>query len=189
MPEEITVEKKKSYLKWLTRNYQFKVRESLWILDYLYNHQSMLGKTHFVEKVEETPRGIYLSDRTSPEKDFVFYKKGHSFEDPVQAFHEIRLNWSSDLYLEIDFKEAWQSKEYLSVLEDNPYAPWNEDLSKDLFYEMKEALRYETMLQNEKKLIEKIDEALRLEDKSQFDQLSKQLHALKQLKNEFILKD
>ncbi|MDN6195619.1 MAG: YpiB family protein [Atopostipes suicloacalis] len=189
MKEEISIEKKQSFLKWLTNNYQFKVRESLWILDYLYNHETMLGKSHFVEKVDQTPRGIYLSDIRMDQKDFIFYKKGHSFEDPVQAFHEIRLNWSSHLYLEIDFKGAWQAKEYLAVLEDNPYAPWNDDISEELVREMAETLRYETMIQNEKKILIAIDETLKFENKFEFIKLSKELKSLKKKINEFILEE
>ena len=98
MNEAISIQKKKRFLKWLTRNHKFAVRESLWILDYLYNHERMLEKSHFVEKVKQTPRGIYLSVTGVDQRSFVFYKNGHSFEDPVQAFHEVRLNWSSHLY-------------------------------------------------------------------------------------------
>ena len=36
------------------------------------------------------------------------------------------MNWRKALYLECVFPEAWQTSQYLSVLEDNPFAPWNE---------------------------------------------------------------
>ena len=75
MKEEVSIQKKKHFLKWLTRNHSFPVRESLWILDYLYNHESMLEKSHFVEKVEQTPRGIYLSVDEIKQENFIFYKK------------------------------------------------------------------------------------------------------------------
>lgn len=187
MNQETTNEKKKHFLKWLTRNHTFKVRESLWILDYLYNHETMLEKSHFVEEVDQTPRGIYLSVAGVEKADFIFYKNGRSYKDPVQAFHEVRLNWSSDLYLQVDFEEAWQSKEYLSVLEDNPYAPWNEQVSFEMFLEMKRALRYEGLARRKVVLLEGINESLTLEDRKQFNELSKELEELEKSIKELIL--
>lgn len=189
MEQAVTIQQKKSFLKWLTNNHKFRVRESLWILDYLYNHESMLGKTHFVEEVEQTPRGIYMSVAGVDEADFVFYKNGRSYNDPVQAFHEVRLNWSSELFLEIAFTDAWQSTEYLTVLEDNPHAPWNQAVSADLVNEMKQALQYETLRQAKEDVLQQIDEALQVGDREQFNELSAQFDRIEKLMNECISND
>lgn len=189
MEQEVSIQQKKSFLKWLTRNYNFRVRESLWILDYLYNHDSMLEKTHFIEQVEQTPRGIYMSVVGIDKADFIFYKNGHSYDDPVQAFHEVRLNWSSDLYLEIEFKDAWQSVEYLTVLEDNPNSPWNQAVSDEMIAEMKQALQYETLRQAKEKILQQIDEALQLENREQFNKLSAEFEKIEKLMNEGISND
>lgn len=182
--EKANNQEKKIFLKWLTNNYQFEVREALWILDFLYNHQTILKKSHFVEKVEQTPRGIYISVSDLDKVDFVLYKNGHSYNNPMKAFHEVRLNWSSDLYLEIDFENAWQSKEYLAVLEDNPYAPWNEAITDELIIEMKNALKVESYIQAKKRLVRKIDEALAVEDQENFIELSRKFEQLEEEMND-----
>lgn len=186
MKQEISIKRKKSFLKWLTKNYKFKANESLWILDYLYNHETLLNKCHFVEKVDQTPRGIYMSVVGVDTEAFKFYKNGQVYNDPVQAFHEIRFNWSSDLYLEIEFKEAWHSPNYLSVLLDNPFAPWNEEVSEKMVVSMKQALNYERLEKLKGYLLEKIDESLKNEDKEQFEKLSKQYEELEQSISELI---
>lgn len=186
MKEEISTQEKKVFLKWLTKNHTFPVRESLWILDYLYNHENMLEKSHFVEKVEQTPRGIYLSADEIDHEDFIFYKNGQSYEDPVQAFHEVRLNWSSHLYLEIGFKNAWQSKEYLAVLEDNPYASWNQEVSDDQIVKMAQALNYESLSKAKENLLNQINESLVTKDKKQFNQLSAEFDKVNQSLQELI---
>ena len=180
MKSEVNIQKKKTFLKWLTKNNKFAVRESLWILDYLYTHENMLEKSLFVENVEQTPRGIYMSVAGIDRADFVFYKNGQSYDDPVQAFHEVRLNWSSPLYLEIVFENAWQSKEYLAVLEDNPYAPWNDQISKESIMKMEQALAYESLRNMKEKIIKQINQALIDEDKKEFKQLTFELEKLNQ---------
>ncbi|MDN6161285.1 MAG: YpiB family protein [Atopostipes sp.] len=189
MNNKITNQQKKSFLKWLTKNYRFKVRESLWILDYLYNHDTMLAKSRFVEGVDQTPRGIYMSVSDQEQVDFVLYKNGHSYENPMKAFHEVRLNWSSTLYLEIDFEKSWQSEEYLAVLEDNPYAPWNEQITKESIAEMKKSLRYESLVQQKDSLLKELDQALESGDQKEFNQLSSEVQKLNQLINNLIEKD
>ena len=42
------------------------------------------------------------------------------------------MNWRKALYLECVFPEAWQTSQYLSVLEDNPFAPWNEQVDQEV---------------------------------------------------------
>lgn|SRR5699024_2390440 len=175
MNTSITNEKKKHFLKWFTKNYTLKRRESLWILDYLFNHDIMLEKTHFVEHVEKAPRGIYMSAKNNHEPTFRFYKNGHTFKDAMQAFHEIRLNWSSQLYIEIDFEGAWQSPEYLAILEDNPYSRWNDNIPQDLIEQIDEALTYETLMIARQELLDEIDESLIHGQEETFADLTKTL--------------
>lgn len=189
MNEKISVLKKKKFIKWLTKNYSFKVRESLWILDYLYDYEAILERTHFVEKVHCTPRGIYVSTSNFDKVGFIFYKNGHTYKDPMQSFHEIRLNQNSDLYFEIALENAWQSNEYLSVLEDNPYALWNDSVSDKLIKEMEKILNDVTIVQARKRLLKQIDESLLLKDKKKFEKLSFQFEKIDQLMNKYLLKN
>lgn len=166
---------KKHFLKWITTNFVMKRREALWILDYLFNHNLMLEKTHFVEDVKKTPRGIYMSVVGNDKPDFRFYKNGHAFEDGMQAFHEVRLNWSSPLYIEIDFDDAWQYTEYLTILEDNPYASWNDSISEELMNRVDVALTFETLSLAKVQLMKDIDEALQNNDEEAFLTLTNDL--------------
>lgn len=160
MNSSVSNSEKKHFLKWLTSRYVLKRREALWILEYLFSHNLMLEKTHFVEDVASTPRGIYMSVTGSDKPDFRFYKNGHTFEDGMQAFHEVRLNWSSPLYIEIDIDDAWQYSEYLSILEDNPYASWNDSISDELSEKVDDALTFETLNLAKEQIMKEIDQSL-----------------------------
>jgi uncharacterized protein YpiB (UPF0302 family) len=188
MNTSVTNSEKKYFLKWFTRNYELKRRESLWILDYLYNHDIMLEKTHFVEQAKETSRGIYMTVKGNQKPSFRFYKNGHTFKDAMQAFHEIRLNWSSHLYIEIDFDDAWQSSEYLTVLEDNPNARWNDTIPEELIEEVHEALDYETLLYAREQLLEEIDNTLLEGQEDEFSNLTADLKEIDRQIDQTILK-
>lgn len=138
----------------------------------------MLRKTHFVENVEQTPRGIYISASGEKGEDFYFYKNGHVYEDPIQAFHEVRLNWSSDLYIEIAFERTWESPQYLAVLEDNPYARWNDRIVDEQIDEMKLALTYASLEVVRESLLDKINNLLIVGDKETFERLTKNLEEI-----------
>lgn len=178
MDKLISNAKKKDFLKWFTKNYQLTTRESLWILDFLHGHDRMLEKTHFVENVHHTPRGIYMSAAGTPRGDFQFYKNGHVYPDPIKAFHEVRLNWSSDLYIEVAFEDSWQSPEYLAVLEDNPFALWNDQVPAEIFEEMNLALVYASLETGRESLLKEIDKHLKTGDKESFARLTKDLEAI-----------
>ncbi len=180
MAAEITNTDKKHFLKWFTQHYELKRRESLWILDYLYNHDIMLEKTHFVEHVDQTPRGIYMTVKGNEKPSFRFYKNGHTFKDAMQAFHEIRLNWSASLYIEIDFENAWEQPEYLGVLEDNPYAPWNENVPNDVVDTVDDALNYQTLMIARRQILEQIDLSLINGQEERFNDLANHLIEIEQ---------
>ncbi|MGH2208026.1 YpiB family protein, partial [Enterococcus faecalis] len=80
----------------------------------------------------KTDRGIrVVADGLGKEPSLLFIQ-AQEFTDPEQIFHEIRMNWRKPLYLECVFPEAWQRSQYLSVLEDNRFAPWNEELDHEV---------------------------------------------------------
>lgn len=189
MNSSVSNSEKKHFLKWVTSNFVMKRRESLWILEYLFSHNLMLEKTHFVGDVSKTPRGIYMSVVGNEKPDFRFYKNGHTFEDGMQAFHEVRLNWSSPLYIEIDFDDAWQYPEYLTILEDNPYASWNDSISKALSNSVDNALTYETLVFAREQLLKDIDKALVDRDKESFAILTNDLSEVDYQISESLLAD
>lgn len=189
MRSSVSNSDKKIFLRWFTKNFVLRRREVLWILDYLYNHDIILEKTHFVENVQKAPRGIYTTVKDNKETPFIFYKNGHTFKDPMQAFHEVRLNWSSPIYIELDFENAWQYPEYLAVLEDNPYAKWNETMPSELIVEVEEALNYESLLYAKERIMKEIDESLLNGHKSEFTLLTDELFEINHKISRVILND
>jgi uncharacterized protein YpiB (UPF0302 family) len=174
----IELKEKKRFIKWLLGRYQMKRRESMWILNYLINHDIVLNKTRFVEQVDQTPRGIRIATIGTDTPAFRFYKEGREFEDPEQAFHEVRLNWHTDLYIEVIFQDAWNSAEYLSILEDNPFAKWNDTITDELSMEVDEALERFQLMERKQELLKEIDAALEGEKRESFLSLTKELRKI-----------
>lgn len=182
---QISLEAKKVFLSWFLDRYQLKRRESMWILNYLLNHDIVLNKVHFVEAVEKTPRGMMMSTTEMDSEPFLFYKNGTVFSDPEQAFHEVRLNWQEEMYVELIFLNPWKSAEYLTVLEDNPYYKWNETISVNLIEEVDLALETLSLTERKQNTLHQIDLSLEEEDRERFIQLSNQLKEIEEdLKNE-----
>lgn len=182
---QISLEAKKKFLGWFLDRYQLKRRESMWILNYLLNHDIVLNKVHFVEAVDKTPRGMMMSTTETNNEAFLFYKNGTVFSDPEQAFHEVRLNWQEEMYIELVFLNPWKSAEYLTILEDNPYYKWNETISMQLIEEVELALETLSLTERKQHTLHQIDLSLEKEDRERFIQLSKQLKEIEEdLKNE-----
>jgi uncharacterized protein YpiB (UPF0302 family) len=185
MSIQISLEAKKIFLSWFLDRHQLKRRESMWILNYLLNHDIVLNKVHFVEAAEKTPRGMMMSTTGMGNEPFLFYKNGTVFSDPEQAFHEVRLNWQEEMYIELIFSNPWKSAEYLTVLEDNPYFKWNETISAKLIEEVELALETLSLTERKQNTLHQIDLSLEEEDREKFIQLSNQLKKIEDdLKNE-----
>lgn len=116
-----SLETKKKFISWFISNHSLKRRESLWILNYLLNHEILLKQIHFVEHVEATPKGMLFSTIKPAQESFLFFKEGTKFDNPEVAFHDMRLHWKEDCYVELDFPNAYKSMVSFAVLEKNPY--------------------------------------------------------------------
>lgn len=177
---KVSLEAKKEFLGWFLDRHQLKQREAMWILNYLLNHDIVLNKVHFVETVETTPRGMLMSTIGTDGESFSFYKDGILFNDPEQAFHEVRLNWHEDIYVELIFRDPWKTSQYLAVLEDNPYHKWNDFISVELENEVKHALNTLTLNHKKQQVMQQIDQALETDDRDQFLQLSNELKEIEE---------
>ena len=178
MSPDITLKEKKEFLAWFLDHYQLKRRESMWILNYLLNHEVVLNKVRFVEDAEKTPRGILMSTIGNDQPAFQFYKEGQLFDNPEQAFHEVRLNWNNDLYLELFFENSLLSEEYILVLEDNPYYKWNDTIPEETLKEAEEGLNAFLLNQKKANLLIQIDQSLEKDNRASFILLSKELKQL-----------
>jgi len=174
----VTAKDKKSFIQWFLNHYRLKKRESVWILNYLVNHNNLLENVHFVRDVKYCPRGIMMTSHCSEEVAFRFYKNHLVTTDAEKSFHEIRLNQNEPLYLQLNFKKSNQHPYYASVLEENPFLPddyyiTNDD--KDLTNQLLNHSLYE--FKKEKLLLE-IDRSLDELDYQKFQTLTKQLNEL-----------
>lgn len=169
-----TLEAKKKFIAWFIKNYRLQRRESLWILNYLLNHELLLKQIHFVEHVEKTPRGMRFDLTVPASESFVYFKNQVQFDNPEQAFHDIRLNWKEACYLELRFEQSYQTLVSFGVIESNPYDDISQTLVDMVDSELEDFQDYLVKDQ----LIGKIDQALEKGDKEAFMYFTQQLNEL-----------
>ncbi|GAE91376.1 hypothetical protein JCM21714_324 [Gracilibacillus boraciitolerans JCM 21714] len=185
METTIRVEDKKIFIQWFLSHYQLKKRESVWILNYLLNHELLLEQVHFVLEARFCPRAMIISTHCSKEIAFRFYKKHIVTTDADKSFHDIRLHAKEPIYVQLNFKNSNQSIPYIKVLEDNPFIPDDYFLTKSDKKMADEWLEYSLYEYQKEVLISKINEALDQKDHQLFNYYSDQL---KELESSFIIK-
>jgi len=174
MSEKVTVEQKKEFIKWFLKRYQMKKQESKWILRYLFSHDEVLNKVHFVEEAHHCPLSMVMSVTESGDVPFRFYRGNDMNSDATKAFHVIKNNTTEEFYIQLNFPNNI-SVEYLSVLEENPYAPI------EISREFEDAETAEQLITHIMKLSETekrnrlIDEALDTGNKAWFMELTSEL--------------
>ncbi|WP_159721873.1 YpiB family protein [Enterococcus sp. CSURQ0835] len=185
----IDVAEKREFLVWLINNVSFKRREVIWILNYLINHEAILKNVHITEQVDVTKRGLLLRDITQKDDAMTLFIQGQAFHNSDQIFHEIRLHWQQPLYLECSFPNAWQNERYLSVLEDNPEASWNDQVSESIVSEVEAYLALEELEAKIKLVYHQIDTALENGDHEAFLELSDEVNRLQLQRSELLTKN
>ncbi|MGM0212591.1 YpiB family protein [Enterococcus sp. AZ109] len=175
----IDVAEKREFLVWLINNVSFRRREVIWILNYLINHEAILKNVHIVENANHTKRGLVIRDITQEDEPMTLTVHEQSFANSDQIFHEIRLHWQQPLYLECIFPNSWHNEQYLSVLEDNPAASWNDTISEEIIKEVEEHIAWEEKEAMLKLLNRQINLALENGDKEAFLELSDEINRLK----------
>ncbi|OOR22784.1 YpiB family protein [Bacillus wiedmannii] len=114
----VSVEKKREFVKWFLNNFQSKWRESVWILNYLMSHDQLMQKVHFVENARGNySRAISISTTCLETKPFVFYRNGSFGTDPDKAFQHIRYNRDEEIYIELNFADKYKYPQFIEVLE------------------------------------------------------------------------
>lgn len=178
MQAPISIQDKKAFIEWFLNHYQLKKRESVWILNYLVNHDNLLNNVHFIREAKFCPRGIIISSQCSDDAPFRFYKNHLVTTDAEKSFHDIRMNRDEALYVQLNFHNSIQNASFVAVLEDNPFIPEDYYITKS-DEENAEMLFEKIMYDREKKKIqEKIDRCLDNNDHSLFMELTEKLHKL-----------
>ncbi|MBO0440968.1 hypothetical protein DOK67_0002696 [Enterococcus sp. DIV0212c] len=175
----VNVSDKKEFLVWLVNNISFSQREVLWILNYLINHEAILNNVHFIEQADKAARGLKVTSREMEEEPIRLFLSGKVFTDTDQIFHEIRMNWKEALYIECVFDGSWQNSQYLSILEDNPYARWNEQVSEEVVESINNFFAHEEKQAKIDLLYSQIDLALEDNNYDAFLELTDELNHLK----------
>lgn len=177
----IALKSKQKFLSFLLENFLEKEDELTWFIQYLLKEDTLLENSHFIEEINEVPKGLFFNF-SSLEKKVILLKDAHFYLDLHQIFHEVRLHEKDDLYIEVKFANRWENAFYLAILEDNPYFPWNNQVKKQVEEEVEDAFLKEELTI----LKEKLDATLRLGDKKEFENLVK---IYKELKKESLSKD
>ncbi|WP_062046816.1 ReoY family proteolytic degradation factor [Bacillus sp. JCM 19034] len=178
MGHMISVSEKKDFLKQFLNEYELKRRECTWLLNYLMNHDSIMKYVHFVEKAAHTPKGLIISAKGVDQLPFSFHKQYHVTTDTEKAFHDIRLNHTEDVYIELHFRESNRYPPYVSVLEENPFVPKNVELDK-VYDEAASFILTRSLTDYRKQLLKKeIDRALDERNHTLFMELLEELKKL-----------
>lgn len=171
----IPVVEKKEFLKGFLQQYELKRRECAWLLNFLMSDDDLMKKVHFVEQAAHTPKALIISAKGVDGIPFSFHKEHQVTTDTEKAFHDIRLNQTEDIYIELHFTGAKQYPPYLVVLEENPHIPENIELSVAYQKEAEYLLDRSLRSFKKAKLIESIDAALDNQDQDQFNKLVNEL--------------
>lgn len=173
----VSVWEKKEFVRWFLNNYQLKRRECVWILNYLLSHDTLMEKVHFVEHAEYCPRGMMMSTHCVDDVPFRFYKQNVITTDAEKSFHDIRLNRDEDIYIQLNFRGAFHSPQYVAVLEENPYMPKKANKQDE---QLVETIVHQSIQHFQRqKIMRLIDEALDQQDEQKFRELTEQLKALR----------
>ncbi|TFJ93820.1 ReoY family proteolytic degradation factor [Lentibacillus salicampi] len=184
MQTPVSIKDKKSFIQWFLNHYQLKKRESVWILNYIVNHQKLLSNIHFVREAKFCPRGLVMTSTCSDEVPFRFYKKQLVTTDAEKSFHDIRMNQHEPLYIQLNFNKSYQNIFYAAVLVENPFIP-DEYFITEKDQKMAKQLLDKTIYDSRRKSLQKeIDNALDERNQQTFIELSKQLHKLENAKSD-----
>lgn len=178
MDTRISVHDKKVFLRWFLKNYQLKRRESVWILNYLINHESILETVHFIREVKDCPRGMIITAQCSEAVSFRFYKNHIMTTDAEKSFHDIRMNRTEPIYIQLNFKNSHQSPNYAAVMEESPHDNENMVLTMNEITDLEQLLDSVLYKTQRQILWKKIDQALDNRELESFIEYSRQLQEL-----------
>lgn len=176
MEQMITVHDKRDFLKWFLDSYQVKRRECVWLLNYVMSDDHLLSLFHFVESAKGCKRSMVISIINASEKAFEYHKHHVVTDDPEKAFHDIRLNRTEPIYVQVNFARASAPPQYINVLEELPHA--YTDIHDRFGEQVEKVIKHaenKYLLEN---LYEDIDKALESGDKETFAKLAEQLRTL-----------
>jgi uncharacterized protein YpiB (UPF0302 family) len=136
-----------------------------------------------VENAQYCPRGIVMSTHCVDDIPFCFYKGDIMTTDAEKSFHDIRLNKEKDVYIQLNFKDKYKSKEYLGVLEENPFYKSDATGFEEQATHFLDYCLYEFKVNQ---LKNRIDEAIDAGDKELFMKLTDELSKIEKVERRFV---
>lgn len=185
MQTPISVDEKKDFVRWFLNHFQLKKRESVWILNYLMNHESLLSSVHFVQEVKFCPRGMEISAQGVSDHPFRFYKGQVMTNDAEKSFHDLRMNQGEPVYIQMNFENVQQCSKYALVLEENPYLPKDYYLNDRDKNDADRLLKISLLQHRRKQIEDQIDESLINGERTVFVELCGRLQKVKEELSEF----
>lgn len=179
MTAMVSVSAKKEFVRWFLKRYKLKRRECVWILNYLLSHEELLENVHFTDEVHYCPRALVISTRQSEGIPFRFYKGDIVTDDTEKSFHDLRLHVEEKMYIQLNFPNSHACPNYASVREENPYVPLSQQVSDTDRQTAKRLAEESIAVINEEMLKKGIDEALDMNNKERFLELSALLQDIK----------
>ena len=117
---------------------------------------------------------MWFSTDKAPDESFYFYKSGARFNNPEQAFHDIRLNWKEECYIEMEFEDSYLTMVKFGILEKNPFYE-EESSSNEEVHQALTAIQLSVLKQE---ILTQIDQALEKGNQELFIKLTEQLKEL-----------
>lgn len=176
MSTEISLEEKEAFILWVLVNCDFENRDPVRVLGFLLDSYSdILENVCFVDDLDDvkdwTARTIEISTSEMGGVPFSFCSGLIMTSDSDEAIYSMGSNSKKKVYIQINFPDKYDSREYLDVLGDKVSV-----ISK------KTDELIEEILSNSSRqiLLDEIDEALDSGDEEKFMELSKRLAADKE---------
>ncbi len=179
MREIITVADKKRFIHWFLEHFNLKNPEAEWLLQYVASNESLLEKTHFTDRLERSPKALFMSTTCVNMTAFKFYKNRRVTSDVEKAFLDLHNHPNEELYITLYFRDRAHCVEYSAVLESQE-AELKVQSKRDIMTGL-EAEMWLDHVQYDHQctfLRQRIDEALDRKDRSAFAELSYQYKAL-----------
>lgn len=178
----VTLSDKKRYVSWLLNDIPLKEKHAYWVLTFLLNHERVLHRVVFVDKAEETPRGLILKDE-SFEGPGMLLRKGHeTITDPNVIFQDVRQRQKETLYISVMVQPDVGQSVFERLIEANPFISLrDEELDGDMCQKVETFLTQYHKHQTLNKLLNSIDQALENGDEALFMQLSKEYQHIKKI--------
>src|SRR5690625_5246986 len=129
MQTSVSIQAKKQFLQWFISHYTVNIKEVNWFFEELLEDERALFYLHFVQQIEDCPKGIIISTQTMDDLSFKFFKGSVETSDVYTAYHELNLYHEEKFYIKVNFPHKHYHPLYRAVLEEETLL-----LEKDKIY-------------------------------------------------------